>query len=89
MKRLLLFLLVCLLFSSCSKKLGQYQPVNNANDDFDVEFLFECNGVNVYRFYDCGYYRYFTTGNGNYLPTTIRQSNGKTSVVWVDGAEER
>ncbi len=88
MKRILLFLLVCLLFSGC-KKLGQYQPVNNANDNFKVEFLFKCNGVNVYRFYDCGHYRYFTTGNGSYLPTTIRQRNGKTSVVLVDGAEGR
>ena len=29
-----------------------------------VKFLFECNGVKVYRFYDCGTHVYFTNANG-------------------------
>ena len=35
--------------------------------DYDVQFLFECNGVKVYRFRDCytGEDVYFTNANGN------------------------
>lgn len=34
--------------------------------DYDVQFLFECNGVKVYRFRDCytGEDVYFTNANG-------------------------
>ena len=31
------------------------------NDEFKVEYLFEKDGIKVYRFYD-GRYHYFTTG---------------------------
>ena len=32
--------------------------------DYDVQFLFECNGVKVYRFIDGNYKVYFTNANG-------------------------
>lgn len=32
--------------------------------DYDVQFLFECNGVKVYRFLDCNTCVYFTDANG-------------------------
>ena len=32
--------------------------------DYDVQFLFECNGVKVYRFDDLGEHVYFTDANG-------------------------
>lgn len=32
--------------------------------DYNVQFLFECNGVKVYRFYDYGNAIYFTDANG-------------------------
>ena len=32
--------------------------------DYDVKFLFECNGVKVYRFIDLGEVVYFTDANG-------------------------
>lgn len=32
--------------------------------DYDVKFLFECNGVKVYRFIDCNRDIYFTDANG-------------------------
>lgn len=32
--------------------------------DYNVRFLFECNGVKVYRFIDIGYVVYFTDANG-------------------------
>lgn len=50
--------------------------------DYDVQFLFECNGVKVYRFRDCyiGKYVYFTNANGRaYYEYT--KSTGKFSVT--------
>ena len=32
--------------------------------DYDVQFLFECNGVKEYRFHDSGEDVYFTDANG-------------------------
>ena len=32
--------------------------------DYEVVFLFECNGVKVYRYVDRGAYYYFTNANG-------------------------
>lgn len=61
MKKLLL-MFATLLCVSC--KEGTYIPSENAKEDFNIEFLFECDGVKMYRFYDCGDIRYFTTGNG-------------------------
>lgn len=62
MKRFTLVFLA-LLFVSC-KKEGTSVPSENAKEDFRIEFLFECDGIKMYRFYDCGEVRYFTTGNG-------------------------
>lgn len=45
--------------------------------DYDVQFLFECNGVKVYRFRDCytGEDVYFTNANGKtYYEYTKRTS---------------
>lgn len=43
--------------------------------DYCVKFLFECNGVKVYRFDDCGKYIYFTDANGmTYYQYTTRIS---------------
>lgn len=46
-------------------------------EDYDVSFLFECNGVKVYRFRDnyIGEYVYFTNANGRtYYEYTRRTS---------------
>ena len=41
--------------------------------DYRVQFLFECNGVKVYRFHDCGEDVYFTDANGmTYYQYTTR-----------------
>lgn len=32
--------------------------------DYDVQFLFECNGIKVYRFLDDNEWVYFTDANG-------------------------
>lgn len=50
--------------------------------DYDVQFLFECNGIKVYRFRDCytGEDVYFTNANGKtYYEYT--KSKGKFSVT--------
>ncbi len=64
-------------------------PVNNANvpsqENFDITFLFEIEGVKIYRFDDAGHYRYFSIGNGKYLNQTIKNSNGKISYAYDDG----
>ncbi len=82
MKKVLLLLLT-LLFISCAKE-GTYVPSENAKTDFNIEFLFECDGVKIYRFYDKGRARYFATGNGRMTDSTYRVSNGKSSVVRDD-----
>lgn len=45
--------------------------------DYDVKFLFECNGVKVYRFIDCREVIYFTDANG----TTRYQYTTRTGLV--------
>lgn len=44
--------------------------------DFNVTYLFEIEGVKIYRFTDSGYARYFAIGNGTFLPQL--QSSVKT-----------
>ncbi len=82
MKRLILVFLT-LLFVGCAKK-GTYVPSENAKDDFEIEFLFECDGTKIYRFYDKGRARYFATGNGRMSDSTYSRSSGKSSRVTVD-----
>ena len=60
--------------SGCAKD-GTYTPVQGAKEDFDVQFLFEKDGVKVYRFLDNGHYHYFTSDG----ETMTHQSAGKTS----------
>lgn len=60
MKKLLL-VFVALICISCRKE-GTYVPSENAKEDFEIEFLFECDGVKMYRFWDGTRLRYFTTG---------------------------
>ena len=53
---------------------------------YDVEFLFECNGVKVYRFRDCytGERVYFTTANGRtYYEYTKRTSRYSHKTIKV------
>lgn len=50
-----------ILFSACSCNGGSDIAVKK--NPYEVYFLFEKDGVKVYRFYDMGYYRYFTNRN--------------------------
>ena len=54
-----IFLLTFLLLCGCAK-----DPISSnrtQNKDFIVEFLFEYEGIRVYRFYDNGRYHWFTS----------------------------
>lgn len=82
MKKLIIVFLT-LIIVSCAKE-GTYVPSQNAKADFEIEFLFECDGVKIYRFYDAGMVRYFATGNGKITDSTYIQSNGKISTVYDD-----
>ena len=49
-------LLALVFLFGCARKPESIKKAGN----FDVEFLFECDGVKVYRFSDLGKYIYFT-----------------------------
>ena len=68
-----LFLLV-----SCEER---GQKVNNVNypsqtDDYDVRFLFEVDGIRVYKFYHGGEAVFFTNTNGK-IEYTKSSTNGR------------
>lgn len=56
-------ILFSLLLVGCAKNSVRTIPTNNS--EFEVAFLFEAEGCKVYRFYDSGHYRYFTTCKGS------------------------
>lgn len=79
MKKLILLSVLAFVVSSCgyefrkkpeppkpklTKEQIQKQEYEQRLKDYDVEFLFECNGVKVYRFLDCNEWVYFTDTNG-------------------------
>lgn len=67
-------ILFSLMLSGC---LNEPQSIEHTgkNDEFRVEFLFEKDGVKVYRFEDGSRYHYFTTGG----QTMTTQTSGKTT----------
>lgn len=79
MKKLILLLVLAFVVSSCGyeivKKTEPHKPKLTKEQirkleyeqrlkDYNVQFLFECNGVKVYRFIDGGEVIYFTDANG-------------------------
>lgn len=73
MKKILCMALMTVLLTSCYK---EPQSITKEGIDFEVEYLFEKDGIKVYRFYDGGRRHYFTSrgetmstqksGNSNY-----------------------
>ena len=72
MKKIILFIVIGLVFVGCYK--GP-QPSESVGNGFRVEFLFEKDGVKMYRFYDGGRSHYFTSRG----ETISGQSDGKTT----------
>jgi len=78
MKKLILLSVLAFVFTSCgyeirkkpeppkpklTKEQIRKQEYEQRLKDYNVQFLFECNGVKVYRFYD-NRAVYFTDANG-------------------------
>ena len=63
-----------MLFGACSNDPMSKERLGK-DDVFEVEYLFEKDGVKVYRFEDGGRYHYFTT-KGETIST---QTAGKTT----------
>ena len=62
-----------MLFGACSNDPMSKERLGK-DDGFEVEYLFEKDGVKVYRFFDVGRYHYFTTKG----ETISVQTEGKT-----------
>ena len=89
MKKLILLSVLAFIIASCvnnheppkpklTKEQIRKQEYEQRLKDYDVQFLFECNGVKVYRFIDGNYKVYFTNANGmTYYQYTTMQ--GKIS----------
>lgn len=74
MKKILFLLLIALSLVSCAKN-GKPASTHSI-DDYNVQFLFECDGVKIYRFRDGGEYKYFAVGNGKMTDSTYNVKNG-------------
>jgi hypothetical protein len=76
MKKILFFAVMCFVFG-CDANEGVPVDVNKGSTkaDFRVEFLFEFEDIKIFRFYDEGYYRYFSIGNGK-TSTTYSHYDG-------------
>ena len=98
MRKLILLSVLAFVASSCGYKIRKKpdppkpkltkeqirkQEYEQKLKDYSVKFLFECDGVKVYRFYD-GKYIYFTNANGvtQYQYTTKSGKHGhRTHIV--------
>jgi len=58
MKKLLFIATITLMMSGCTKE--PISSIQTNNKEFVVEFLFEQDGIKVYRFVDNGRTHYFT-----------------------------
>jgi hypothetical protein len=78
MKRILTFytiiiVLGAMIFGACINEPMSTERLGKG-DGFEVEYLFDKDGIKMYRFYDNGHYHYFTT-KGETIST---QTEGKT-----------
>lgn len=91
MKKLILLSVLAFVVTSCvntpeqpkpklTKEQIRKQEYEQRLKDYDVKFLFECDGVKVYRFYD-GRYVYFTNANGmTYYQYTTKYTHRVQSI---------
>ena len=71
MKKILFLGLASVLFLSCQREGIEELKTDNVN--YKVDLLFEVDGCKVYRFWDSGGYKYFTTCDGS----VTHKLNGK------------
>ena len=73
MKKIIGLLLISITLVSCVGDGIEKSKTNN--DDYEVTYLFEKDGVKMYRFYDAPHYHYFTS-RGETI-TTQTSGSGK------------
>jgi hypothetical protein len=74
--KLLLLLLISITLVSCVGDGIEKSKTNN--DDYDVTYLFEKDGIKVYRFYDGLNFHYFTS-RGETISTQTNRSGKNTN----------
>lgn len=75
--------LCSMIFSSCGVGIPIQNKAPQNNDTYTISYLFEHDGVKVYRFYDMGNYVYFTTkGEVTIIRKTIWQLTTKRRVLF-------
>lgn len=62
-QEILSFLLVVALLLGCMN--DEKETIHTDNSNFNVQLLFEVDSTRVYRFFDGGRARYFTTSKGS------------------------
>ena len=67
-------ILAAVMLSGCVNEPQSIEHTGK-DDKFQIEYLFEKDGIKMYRFMDGSHYHYFTT-NGE---TMSEQQNGKTT----------
>ena len=77
MKKLMIACLL-LVLTSCAEP-GKKVSVSDSVSDFDVEKLFDVDGISVYRFYDGTKPVYFTNRRGE-VYTEKTYTNGKSTI---------
>ena len=81
MKKTIIALGIALLFTSCK---GESISKSHEGIDFEVEFLFEKDGVKMYRFYDNGRFHYYTD-RGETI--SAHSTGGKNSTTYNENIQ--
>jgi hypothetical protein len=74
-----------IIFGACSNDPMSKERLGK-DDVFEVEYLFDKDGVKVYRFEDGGRYHYFTT-KGETI-STQQNSSGKTTTYHEENIKD-
>jgi hypothetical protein len=100
MKKIIAILLLVFVLGGCGiLRSDKGIPITGINTgdvpgacNFNVAFLFEFRGVSIFRFYDKSEWRYFSIGDGKFVPQIQSRTEqvGETSetIYWIDGVEK-
>lgn len=72
----IILILFLLLLAGCSVK--PIETIKTNNNKINVEKLFTHEGCSIYRFQDCGYYRYYVNCKGSVIQS---ESHPKYSLL--------
>ena len=76
-----ILLFACIFFTACHVGRPLQTQISDNNRTFEVDYLFEHDGVKVYRFYDHGNYVYFTNRSGEV--TRIDADSAKNRTITI------